>query len=754
MKCVAGIILINGLLTAAACGNPLHRESDPVVLTGMQVRSLNGVAVDRIVGFRFLGSWEQIPIQIDERKYVDFEVVYSRQPSGYGATVYTDAGTHVGPDTDPTLDPDDEIVFMAKDTGDTMPLSAECPEGVLAESLIEIEIGDPLDETTCYVYIFESDGSLASDAGQDYVSYEFNLLEGPYLTHYRRNGGYNPEDSTIHTDAYQTHFSDRWIRDELQILKGAATGVDILDRHKTDRGHGDCSRSEDTASSGGGGFLANKDGCVRAIRSYIGFNSGPWVQRDHFFYQQRHDIDFYWRVHAVPAGGRDVYDYSPEAEGMVYYNDINRDGVLVDGEPDNVILGPLSWEMLTGNQGTLIVCHSVDTDIYQLETSSYYCDDATPELAQCTGDEYEFGVSGLEIGSFPNTDPLLGAFNNLTIHKKIYYQSPNQTVDVATLCYQQSTIPLEAIVTTSIPPLEIFVDDSAPNDPNHGDPNISDPYEDGSLEHPFDAIQEALDYSVDGETVTVLPGTYTGEGNCGLDFRGKAITLRGLDGASNCVIDCQNTDRAFIFHTGEGQDSLLVGFGITNAAADQGGAVYCLNGSGPTIKNCTFWRNMAFGIPGRGVSNAYGGAISCQSSNPNIFNCTFSGNLAGTSGGGFYCEDSSPTLTNCIFWENAPDEVHAAGARVAYCNIQGGWEGEGNIDTDPLYADPEDGDFHLKSQVGRWNPRIAAWAQDEVTSPCIDAGHHDSQPSNEPEPNGNRINMGAFGGTVEASKSP
>jgi hypothetical protein len=42
-----------------------------------------------------------------------------------------------------------------------------------------------------------------------------------------------------------------------------------------------------------------------------------------------------------------------------------------------------------------------------------------------------------------------------------------------------------------------FVDDDANNDPGPGDPNISDPLEDGSRQHPFDAIQEAINAATD-----------------------------------------------------------------------------------------------------------------------------------------------------------------------------------------------------------------------------------------------------------------
>ena len=96
--------------------------------------------------------------------------------------------------------------------------------------------------------------------------------------------------------------------------------------------------------------------------------------------------------------------------------------------------------------------------------------------------------------------------------------------------------------------------------------------------------------------------------------------------------------------------------------------------------------------------------------------------------------------------------------------------GVGNIDTNPLFVNPgywdpngtpEDanddfwieGDYHLKSQAGRWDPNTQSWVQDDVTSPCIDAGDPNSPIVNEPFPNGGYINMGAYGGTSEASKS-
>jgi hypothetical protein len=77
----------------------------------------------------------------------------------------------------------------------------------------------------------------------------------------------------------------------------------------------------------------------------------------------------------------------------------------------------------------------------------------------------------------------------------------------------------------------------------------------------------------------------------------------------------------------------------------------------------------------------------------------------------------------------------------------------GSIDADPYFVDPTNDDFHLMSQTGRWDTESQAWIQDDVTSPCIDAGDPVSPIGWELFPNGGFVNMGAYGGTPEASKS-
>jgi hypothetical protein len=95
-------------------------------------------------------------------------------------------------------------------------------------------------------------------------------------------------------------------------------------------------------------------------------------------------------------------------------------------------------------------------------------------------------------------------------------------------------------------------------------------------------------------------------------------------------------------------------------------------------------------------------------------------------------------------------------ATFEYCCIEG-WTPErggiGNIDADPLFVAVDQNDFHLKSQAGHWDGVSQAWVLDDVASPCIDAGDPNSPVGREPFPNGGLVNMGAYGGTCEASKS-
>jgi hypothetical protein len=178
-------------------------------------------------------------------------------------------------------------------------------------------------------------------------------------------------------------------------------------------------------------------------------------------------------------------------------------------------------------------------------------------------------------------------------------------------------------------------------------------------------------------------------------------------------------------------------------------------------------------ITGNG-SNSYGyEAMSFRDTLPIIRNCTIVGNTNSRDRIGSLPPipadaEKAGRVVNSILWNNRyVAETLLPQCLVQFSDIQGGWPGEGNIGVDPLFASGGywdtstnrsggswvDGDYHLKSQAGRREPGSGSWVIDDVTSVCIDAGDPNSPVGDEPEPNGGRINMGAYGGTAEASKS-
>jgi predicted outer membrane repeat protein len=173
-----------------------------------------------------------------------------------------------------------------------------------------------------------------------------------------------------------------------------------------------------------------------------------------------------------------------------------------------------------------------------------------------------------------------------------------------------------------------------------------------------------------------------------------------------------------------------------------GGAVAC-DESSPTVQNCVFSDNVAL---------LEGGAVYSSGGSPAITNCTFVRNLSDAGGGMYFDGTTGPAVWNCIFWGNVPDQI-VGETLVSYSDVQGGWAGTGNFDADPLFADTDQGNYHLKSEAGRWDVLSESWAMDSVTSLCIDAGDPNDDWTSEPWPHGRRVNVGAYGGTPQASMS-
>jgi len=261
----------------------------------------------------------------------------------------------------------------------------------------------------------------------------------------------------------------------------------------------------------------------------------------------------------------------------------------------------------------------------------------------------------------------------------------------------------------------------------------------------YTTIQAAIDICVAGDTVFVAPGTY----NESIDFLGKAITVESLEGPYTTVIDGGNLPGWWLvsFVNDEGANSVLDGFTVTN---HHNKGFYC-GGSTPTIRNNIITHN---GTPqdhgGGGIfcswcspiiinniiawnySDDEGGGINCtMACSPTITNCTIFGNIAGESGGGI--SFAHGPMTNTIVWGNtAPKDpqIYSSWQEVSYCNIQGGWPGDYNIDEDPLFVDSLNQDLHL------------SWR-----SPCINRGTNAAAPCEDMDgdqrPHMGTVDMGA-----------
>jgi len=166
----------------------------------------------------------------------------------------------------------------------------------------------------------------------------------------------------------------------------------------------------------------------------------------------------------------------------------------------------------------------------------------------------------------------------------------------------------------------------------------------------YPTIQAAIDaLKMDNFTIKVADGVYTGAGNTNINFKGKAITVKSENGPANCIIDCENKARGFIFNTYEENDSILEGFTITNGfSSDFGGGMY-FSGSSPTVMNCKIIRCR--------TTNIYGGGLYCSSGSAKISNCLISLNSSGREGGGICCKNSANAIIrNCIISYNTASD--------------------------------------------------------------------------------------------------
>jgi hypothetical protein len=143
---------------------------------------------------------------------------------------------------------------------------------------------------------------------------------------------------------------------------------------------------------------------------------------------------------------------------------------------------------------------------------------------------------------------------------------------------------------------------------------------------------------------------------------------------------------------------------VQNTAEEYGGGIYIGDSSTPITKNTTIYH---------------------------LTNSTISGNIGKISGGGIFSESDNLMVTNSILWGNSPDELspYNPDYKISFSDVQGGHEGEGNIDAAPRFVG--NGDYHLTE-----------------LSPCIDKGTSEGAPDYDLEgnkrPQGNGYDMGAY----------
>lgn len=496
---------------AGTSASTLGLNDETVALDGAQLPKLLGAAPATLAAFRWDGSsWTAVRMQTDPRQVRPFADALSpgdpRKPLATGVTTsfYTDSNaapgdgtTYVGADTDPTFDRDDELVLALADLGGRAPTGA-APTGVDASSRTEIAASEQSDATRIgYVYVFAGATAPASFPPLVTMNVAFPSSAGDFKSFYATNASSSagtsrgcgaagwgveyPEDTTVTGASYERHFAGRWLSDEMRVIGASGKGPDVIDAYETrpvfasldgevgattanplpDASHA-CARSTTSFSGGPGTIVTLRNGPLRAIRSYFGANSGTITERTHLFYPHKEDVYTYLRVHPI-AGAADGLDLSPDAIGMIYFDEHNLTGFAVDGKPDTYDRTFAKWEMITGaSQGTFLSVHrQLLVDLGPGSTTTYAPQmmwlDVGKTTCICTGDDELLGVNGPAIrdpaGPLPNTDPLRGPAGQVFLLRSLYYS-------------EGVTTPAEAAARTAdTESLVVSVDGRAPFDP-------------------------------------------------------------------------------------------------------------------------------------------------------------------------------------------------------------------------------------------------------------------------------------------------
>ena len=364
-------LVLAGLAGCTRFGASLTRPSDPVVLDGSALPKLLGTDPMHVVGFSWDGSaWHQVPVQVDKRDYVSPGAIYhlptSSYPDLYGTTTpykilvytppaslspgYTSASTYTPPDSNPMFDANDEVSFLAADTGKQAASLGREPGRRQRERPVR-RSKPPTRSTPSqfgYVYLFHSAKLTGGGAGTDGVHYSFSLDSGSYTAYLQdglelartqqhvglQPGALHRAHAVVRPEARRPVAQQRIGHHPERRHRGQLPRAHPLLRHRR------CGSSEDTFDGGAnnpgeGAFVVNISGPVRAIRSYIGANSYMYTVNTDIFYPGREDTVTELRGHAGLPGYGSADDFVTGTTGLKYSDPLNS-GVVIDGTPDTV----------------------------------------------------------------------------------------------------------------------------------------------------------------------------------------------------------------------------------------------------------------------------------------------------------------------------------------------------------------------------------------------------------------------------------
>lgn len=290
---------------------------------------------------------------------------------------------------------------------------------------------------------------------------------------------------------------------------------------------------------------------------------------------------------------------------------------------------------------------------------------------------------------------------------------------------------------------------------------VSDPCEDGTMEHPYNSIQEAISAAPPHATIYISGETFHED----LRIEGKTLQLTGRHP------DAPN-HMTFPVLVGNGTGPLLLCRDTNDPIRLEGLVLTChtdihqsalqVQSADLMLKNCL--------VAGIHTSEPNLAIIHIQDSTLHLANCTLTDNRSAPDGDWIRLRDSRLRIANSILWNNTPNTLVPllrSEASIAYSIVPPSWTGTESFSLDPQFARPGQwiagpeglplwnmGDYHLRSRRGRWNPTSQTWLVDPINSPGIDRGDPNTPLGDEHRPHGNRINLGVYGGTSEASLTP